>query len=147
MRGYLFGLGMTRRQVAPYKVVNISSDRWVNSLRPRRNGRYNTDDIFKCIFLKEDVWIPTMISLEFVPKGPINNIPALIQIMAWRRPGDTPLSEPMMASLLTHMCVTRPQWVIAKKLSNMHLFSIQNIVSASPWNCIPVEFINGTKHY
>ena len=43
--------------------------------------------------------------------GPINIIPALVQIMAWRRPGDKPLSEPMMVSLLTHICVTRPQWV------------------------------------
>ena len=51
------------------------------------------------------------ISLKFIPKGPINNIPALIQIMAWRRPGDKPLSEPMMVSLLTHICVTRPQRV------------------------------------
>ena len=31
--------------------------------------------------------------------------------MAWRRPGDKPLSEPVMVSLLTHICVTRPQWV------------------------------------
>ena len=31
--------------------------------------------------------------------------------MAWRRPGDKPFSEPMMVSLLTHICVTRPQWV------------------------------------
>ena len=31
--------------------------------------------------------------------------------MAWRRPGDKPLSEPMMVSLKTHICVTRPQWV------------------------------------
>ena len=51
------------------------------------------------------------ISLEFVPKGSINNIPAMIQIMAWRRPGDKPLSEPMMVSLPTHICVIRPQWV------------------------------------
>ena len=50
-------------------------------------------------------------SLKFVPKGPINNIPALVQIMAWRRPGDKPLSEPMTVSLLTHICVTQPQWV------------------------------------
>ena len=50
-------------------------------------------------------------SLKFVPKGPINNIPTLVQKMAWRRPGDKPLSEPMMASLLAHICVTRPQWV------------------------------------
>ena len=49
------------------------------------------------------------ISLKFVPNGPINNISAMVQIMAWRRPGDKPLSEPMMVSLLTHICVTRPQ--------------------------------------
>ena len=45
------------------------------------------------------------------PRGPINNIPALVQKMAWRRLGDKPLSEPMMVNLLTHICVTRPQWV------------------------------------
>ena len=49
-------------------------------------------------FFKENVWIPTKISLKFVPKGPINNIPALVQIMAWRSPGDKPLSELMMVS-------------------------------------------------
>ena len=32
--------------------------------------------------------------------------------MAWRRSGDKPLSEPMMVRLPTHICVTRPQWVI-----------------------------------
>ena len=31
--------------------------------------------------------------------------------MAWRRPGDKPLSEAMRVSSLTHKCVTRPQWV------------------------------------
>ena len=35
------------------------------------------------------------ISLKFVLKGPINNIIALVQIMAWCWPGDKPLSEPM----------------------------------------------------
>ena len=44
---------------------------------------------------------------------PINNIPALIQTMAWYRPGNKQLSEPMLVSLLTHICVTRPQWVKA----------------------------------
>ena len=82
-----------------------------NSLRPRPNRRYFADDIFKRIFLNENVWISIKISLKFVPKGPINNIPALVQIMAWRRSGDKPLSEPMMASSPTHICVTRPQWV------------------------------------
>ena len=51
------------------------------------------------IFVNENIWIPIKISLKFVPKGSINNIPALVQIMAWRRPGDKPLSEPMMVNL------------------------------------------------
>ena len=41
----------------------------------------------------------------------IDNIPALVLIMAWRRPGDKPLSEPMLVRSPTHTCVTRPQWV------------------------------------
>ena len=82
-----------------------------NTMRPRQNGWHFPDDILKCIFLNENIWILIKISLKFVPKGPINYIPALVQIMAWRRPGDKPLSEPMMVSLLTHICVTRPQWV------------------------------------
>ena len=69
------------------------------------------DDIFKCIFLNENVSISIKISLEFDPKGPNNNIPALVQMMAWCQPGDKPLSEPMVGSLLTHICITRPQWV------------------------------------
>ena len=83
----------------------------LKTLRPRQNGRHFADDIFKCIFLNENIWIATKISMKFVPKGPINNIPALVEIKAWRRPGDKPLSEPMMVSLTTHICVTRPQWV------------------------------------
>ena len=79
----------------------------INTLRPRQNGRHFPDDIF----LNQNVRIPINISLEFVPKGPVNNITALVQIMAWRRPGDKPLSETMLVSLLTHICVTRPQWV------------------------------------
>ena len=82
-----------------------------NTLRPRQNGRHFADDIFKCIFLNENVWILIKISLKFVPQGPVNNILALVQIMAWRRSGDKPLSELMLVSLPTHICVTRPQWV------------------------------------
>ena len=83
----------------------------LNTLRARHNGRHFADDTFKCIFLNENVWISIKISLKFVPKSPIDNIPALFQIKAWCRPGDKPLSEAMMASLLTHICVARPQWV------------------------------------
>ena len=77
---------------------------WLNTI-------WGWDNIFKCIFLNANVWISIKISLKFVPKGPINNIPALVQIMAWRHPGDKPLSAPMMVSLPTHICIARPQWV------------------------------------
>ena len=84
----------------------------VNTLRPRQDGCHFPDDIFRCIFLNENISrIAISISLSFVPKGPIDNIPSLVKIMAWRRSGDKPLSEPMMASLLTHICITGPQWV------------------------------------
>ena len=65
---------------------------YINTLRPRQNGRHFADDVFKCIFLNGNLWISIKISLKFVPKGPINNIPALVQIMVWRRTGDKPLS-------------------------------------------------------
>ena len=54
-----------------------------NTLRPRQNGHHFADDTFKRIFLDENV----RVSLKFVLKGPIDNIPALVQIMAWRRSG------------------------------------------------------------
>ena len=103
----------------------------IKTLRSGQNGRHFPYDIFKCIFLNENVWIPIKISLQFVPKGPINNIPALVQIMAWRRSGDKPLSEPMMVSLLAHFCVTRPQWV------NVSLNKLLNKHSSGRWSEAP----------
>ena len=73
------------------------------------------------IFVNENVRISIKISLKFVPKGPINNIPALVQIMAWRRPSDKPLSEPMMVRLPTHICVTRPQRVNSLRPSDAYM--------------------------
>ena len=97
-------------------VTSVMTSQWdgnltFNTLRPRQTGCHFADDVFKGIFLNENVWILLQISLKFVPKGPIDNIPSLVQIMAWRRPGDKPLSEPMTISLLMHICVARPQWV------------------------------------
>ena len=93
-----------------YFNARISADTIIiNTLRPRQNGRHFADVTFKRVFMNENVRISINISLKFVPKGLINNIPALVQIMAWRRPGDKPLIEPMMVTLLPHICVTRPQ--------------------------------------
>ena len=53
----------------------------VKTSGPRENGRNLADDIFKCILLNENCCIFIEISLKFVPKGPINNITALVHIM------------------------------------------------------------------
>ena len=83
----------------------------INTLRPRQNGRVLADDIFKCIFLNENVSGLAEIPLKYVPECRIDDKQALVQIMAWRRSGDKPLSKPMMVILLTHICVIRPQCV------------------------------------
>ena len=77
-------------------VLDIRDLFFFNILWPKQNGYHFTDDILKCIFCKEDVRISIEIPLRFVPKSPIDNSPAVVQIMAWRRIGGKPLSEPMM---------------------------------------------------
>ena len=104
--------------------------------------------------------------LKFVrkgPKGPINNIPALFQLMAWRRLGDKPLSEQMMIRLPTHICITRPQWFKSDMCNcwpSNHLSRIKEIASdtgqfymkfylrlnlISVWDCPPNK-LQTTQH-
>ena len=54
----------------------------ISTVRPRQNGHHFPDDIFKYILFNENVWILIKISPMFVFKGAINNIPALVQMMA-----------------------------------------------------------------
>ena len=91
--------GYIENDASVWKPYRFLSD----TLRPRQNCHLFANDIFKSTFLDEDIWISINISPKFVPRGQINNILSLVQIMAWRRPGDKPLSEPMMESLLTHI--------------------------------------------
>ena len=104
----------------------------INTLRLSQNGRHFPDDILKCICLNENVWISLNISLKLVPYVRINNVSALVKIMAWRRPGDKPLSEPMMVRSLTHICVTRPQWV---NPWNLFLGNIKIYLHFPPFLC------------
>ena len=67
------------------------------------------------------------ISLKFIPKGLINNIPALVQIMAWCWPDDKPLSEPVVVRLPTHICITRLNELRNYDLCcNIHVTGAQN---------------------
>ena len=113
-----------------------SKHTFLNTLRPRRNGRHFPDGIFRWIFLNENVWISINISLKFVPRGPISNIPSLVQVMAWRRPGDKPLSEPMMvryrsiyASLgLNELTVPKEYVCYFMKLLKVYVILILNVL-------------------
>ena len=88
---------------------------------------------FEMHFPESIIWILIKISLRFVPRGPINNIPSLVQIMAWCWSGDKPLSEPIMFSILTYICITRPQWV---KYSHWHKWEYRTrrpCISTEKW--------------
>ena len=59
---------------------------WIlNTLRPGQNDHHFPDDISKCIFMHENAWFSIKISSKFVPEGSSNNIPAVVQIMAWHQ--------------------------------------------------------------
>ena len=92
-----------------------------NTLRSRQNCRHFTDNIFKSIFLNKNVWISLKISLEFVPKVRINDIAALVEIMAWCRLGNKPSSEHEQLSMY-------PSKMFVVEFSLMYIWnSTQNI--------------------
>ena len=79
--------------------------------------------------------------------------------MAWRRPGDKPLSEPMMVRLVTHICVTRPQWVKWYHINRSHsaikqMYMKRQVHGKGDTNyellCIPLSlkkiFMRGAPH-
>ena len=105
-----------------------------NTMRLRQNWCHFADDIFKCISSNEDIWISLTISLKFVPSVRIIDIPALFQIIAWHRPGNKSLSEPMMVRLLTHHASLR---LIELNLSGAYLHNGATLHVADPIMSIP----------
>ena len=59
------------------------------TLRPRQNGHRFSDGIFKLSFVNENALISIQILLKFVLRGAINNIPILVEAMAWHQLGDS----------------------------------------------------------
>ena len=104
----------------------------------KQNDQHFQNDIFKCIFSNENIWISINISLKFVLKCPINNIPALVQIMVWRRLGDKSLSE----SLMVRWRVTRAQWVKKLPYEQWHHHTIEAL-----WFSVPQSHFCGTISY
>ena len=144
--------GDLRRHLA-HSDISVMNREHVRNLKDwhlttKQNGLYFLDNIFKCIFLNKNVWILIMISLKFVPEGPDNNISTLVQIMAWCRKGDDPLSELMKVRLPMHICVTRTQWVkhpIKQRPISIHLCPI--IASFLSWYNIKEKHLLPYLHY
>ena len=99
-------------------------------------GRDTMDAIPQTTFSSAFSWRKMFeFRLKFVPKGAINNIPALVQIMAWRRSGDKPLSEPIMVGSPALICVTRPRWVnVSTTTLRLLGISVTSICNNRWWN-------------
>ena len=108
----------------------------INTLRLRQIGHCFPDDIFKCIFLNENIWISIKISLKFVSKGPINNFPALVEIMAWRCPGTSHSSHYLNQWWLDYRCIN--PWLSLNELRHNKYYTakLQKLThnSISGWN-------------
>ena len=76
--------------------AHIHSMSYIYSYPPEQNGRHFADNRYKLILINEKFCIFIKTSLNVLSKCPIDNKPVLVQVMAWRRTGDNPLSEPMM---------------------------------------------------
>ena len=101
----------------------------------------SSDYIFTCNFLNENCWISNKISLKYVPWGLIDNMSALVQIMAWRQTGNKPLSDPMM----THFTDT---YMHHPELT--HWPSVRNksgkVISPGKWDVIHVIVAQSLKY-
>ena len=79
---------------------NNSSDKYVNINTLTHRGRSEIATILQTIcyfyFACENCHVLNQMSLNFVPKFPINNKPTLIRIIAWHQTDGKPLSEPRM---------------------------------------------------
>ena len=99
--------GDLRRHRAHYDVIVMACEaaEFIMQLYAKTSGM----ELLTFCITFHAFWL-THWGLKFVPKGQVNNIPTLVQIMTWRRPDDKSVSEPMMVSLQAHIWVTRPQW-------------------------------------
>ena len=148
-RPFCLGLNVLNNN---HKIFNTNT--CINTLRPRQNGCHFPDNNQKH-FLE---WKSVKISLKFVPRGPINNIPALVQIMVWRRPGNKPSSEPVIVvywRIYASLCLNEVRhwgWdkmAIILQTTFSHAFHSVNRFKFRfmfHWNRFPVVLLIITQH-
>ena len=145
--GYWLDRNIVQQESRVNEWVTSRIASYLNTLRPRQNGRHFPDDTSKCIILNENIWTLIKISLKFVPKGLINNIPSLVLKIAWHWPGDKPLSEPMIVRLPMHIFNTRPQWVnslnvMPAKMVWLIILKTKHLYVFKIWSCRKSSCLN-----
>ena len=77
--------------------------------------------------MNEKFYILIKFSLEFVPKGPIDNKSVLDQVMAWSRTGDKPLPELILTLFTdTYRKVSNIRRTLVGEELQLHLHSQLN---------------------
>ena len=98
---------------------------------PGQKGHFK--GAFELHFLEFNLWyFHSNLIFKFVFEGPTDSESVLVQVMAWCRPGDKPLSESMV-NWMTHICVTRPRTVNSSPLNKMAAISQTTFSSAFSW--------------
>ena len=114
------------RLKSPTTRVFVSASTLVSILRLKQNGRHFPADILNYIFLNENIWISNKMSLKCVPWCLVDDISALIQIMAWRHPGDRRQAITWINVDIVHRRIYASPGLNMLKLTNFHSCIITN---------------------
>ena len=82
---------------------------YISSSSPGQSGRH---------FGRRHFQTRIQISLKLVPGSPVDDKPALVQVMAWRQTGTSHNLNQWCTSSLTHICSTR-RWVNPNQIQSM----------------------------
>ena len=92
------------------KWISLFLNQLFDTLRPRPNGQYFVDDIFKGISWNENVWIVVDISLKFIREGPTDNKSSLVRKMTRHRQVSGHYLNQWWSRLPMGICVAQPRY-------------------------------------
>ena len=124
----------------PYLILDFFCVELFNSSPHGQNGHHFADNIFRCIFVNETICILIQISLKFVPKGLIDNMWALVQVVAWHLTCHKPLPESMMTQFTD--AYMRHSGEMRSKKSEFVL-----TVYINSWHLILCDRVSNSNHF
>ena len=129
----------TNATLLPMGPREKSSDNWFNTWGWDKMAAI-LDNIFKAFSWYENVQISTNISPKFVPYGPVDYNRAVVQIMAWRQPGNKPLSQPMMVSLFDLDAIK--SWINISSMGQTRFFLLRTaLLCESAYGCMTTRWL------